>query len=411
MRSKSRIRLSYAVSFLLVSLLTLNEASSCVASNVDPHLLHGESSRTVRNQTHVWAPLNLFLVVGSPSQIESQASRSPLSFSPPTVAAVPFLISSLNRRDQAWAAYLIGQHGLTQFVPQLLQLLIPTNPLQPTTPELTEARALDRVILDTLIQLKAKVPGERLMSVYDEFRDEVVIVLASSPEDNEKILLSLHDFPQPDTRWFAICNLLASSRPEGFAARLLRDITIKISLLVSENSQNALGVGEGGQGGIGCGMFGMPKDFPPTSIYELRQEVEDGDVLLVEGVRPVYYRCQVVPMNQQIGTGQESTFNDRDLFRRDYLARLLGTDTQSLAFNPRPSYSIRWTSAEAFAAQAKRLHDLHHRSFSQLATQLHDDGLLTSEESETLRPKLTFAVHDLRTDKTIVLPSLGPKSP
>jgi len=116
-------------------------------------------------------------------------------------------------------------------------------------------------------------------------------------------------------------------------------------------------------------------------------------------------------MNTQVGIGHESTFDDRDLYRRDYLALLLGADT-SLGIDPRPSYSVRWTSPEAFAAQAKRLRDLHHRSFSQLATQLHDEGLLTSEESETLRPKITFAVHDLRTDKTIVLPSLGrAKSP
>jgi len=81
-----------------------------------------------------------------------------LPFSPPTVSALPFLINSFNRRDQAWAAaYLIGQHGLTQYVPQLLQLVVPANALRSTTPELTEARALDRVILDTLTQLKAKV--------------------------------------------------------------------------------------------------------------------------------------------------------------------------------------------------------------------------------------------------------------
>ena len=378
-----------------------------MASNLDPHLLHGEFSRTVRNQPHFWASWNLFLTVGSPGQTVPQVSSPPLPFSPPTLAAVPFLINSLNRRDQAWAAYLIGQHGLTQYVPQLLQLLVPTSPLQPITSELTEARALDRVILDTFIQLKAKVPCERLLTVYDDFRDEVVIVLANSPKDNEKILLSLHDSPQPDTRWFAICNLLASGRAESFAFRLLRDITIKISLIVSESGQGGGGASWGGPGGIGCGPFGMPKDFPPTSIYELTEAAEEGNVLVAEGVCPVYYRRQLVPMNQQIGVGHGSTFNDRDIYRRDYLALLLGQDSQSLGLNPRPSYPIRWTSAEAFAAHARRIRDLHLRSFWQLERQLHDEGLLTSEESETLRPKITFAVHDLRTDKTIVLPSLG----
>lgn len=268
MRSKSRIRSSCTVSLLLVSSLTLDGTSSRAASNLG-NPFGGESPRGVRNQPSFWTPWHLVLALGSPGQIGLQASRQPLPFSPPTAAAVPFLINSLNRRDQAWGAYLIGQHGLTQYVPQLLQLLVPTSPLEPITTELTEARALDRVILDTLIQLKAKVPGERLMSVYDDFRDEVVIALASSPKDNQEALLSLHDSPQSDTRWFAICNLLASSRANGFAARLLRDITIKVSLLVSEKSHNALGVGGGGQGGVvGCGAFGMPKGFPPTSIYD-----------------------------------------------------------------------------------------------------------------------------------------------
>src|SRR5688572_23397113 len=101
MRSKNRIRFSYTVSFLLVSLLTLDETSYCVLSNLYPHLLvDRKSSRAVRNQPHFWPPGNPFLAVRSAGQMVPQASGPPLPFSPPSVAAVPFLISSLNRRDQ-----------------------------------------------------------------------------------------------------------------------------------------------------------------------------------------------------------------------------------------------------------------------------------------------------------------------
>ena len=262
MRSKTRIRFVCILSVAFVGFLTLGRTANCINFNQRTHLVsYATSSPTTTNQYNFGAPLNVFRAIAKPL-VAPQVSSSPLPFSPPTLAAVPFLINSLDRRDQAWAAYLIGQHGLTQYVPQLL---VPTSPLQPTTPELTEARALDRVILDTFIQLKAKVPGERLMPVFDDFQDEVIIGLSMSARDNQMALLSLHDFHLSDTRWFAICNLLASSRAEGFAARLLRDITIKISLPLSESGQSGVGAIDGG-GGIGCGMFGMPKDFPPTSF-------------------------------------------------------------------------------------------------------------------------------------------------
>jgi hypothetical protein len=66
--------------------------------------------------------------------------------------------------------------------------------------------------------------------------------------------------------------------------------------------------------------------------------------------------------NKQANWYRESTFNDRDLYRGDYLS-LLSADTQSLSFNPRPSYSIRWTSAVP-SAQAKHLRPAY-RSFTQ----------------------------------------------
>jgi hypothetical protein len=150
----------------------------------------------------------------------------------------------------------------------------------------------------------------------------------------------------------------------------------------------------------------MPKDFSPTSIYELTEEAAEGNVLVAEGLRPVYYRHQFVPLNQQIGVGHESTFNDRDIYRRDYLALLLGQDPQSLGFNPRPSYPIQWTTPEAFAADARRIRELQRRSFLQMAGRLHDEGLLSAEGRETLHPKITFEVHDLRSYKTVPLPVL-----
>jgi hypothetical protein len=77
-------------------------------------------------------------------------------------------------------------------------------------------------------------------------------------------------------------------------------------------------------------------------------------------------------MNQQIGVGHRAAFSCSG---KEYLAGLLGGDSQTQSLNPRPSHAIRWTTAEALVAQAKRIHELHNRSFWQQVKELHEERL------------------------------------
>src|SRR5215510_10673069 len=123
------------------------------------------------------------------------------------------LIQSDSNKDRAWAAYLIGEYGLKEFAPALIELL---NPNQ-RGPE-WETAFVYRAALDGLIRLRVSAPSDNLMPLYERFPDETLIILARSPSENGEALLSIAEQPGRTVCWVAACNLLAESKASGFAA-------------------------------------------------------------------------------------------------------------------------------------------------------------------------------------------------
>src|SRR5215510_15241536 len=89
------------------------------------------------------------------------------------------LIQSASTRDRAWAAYLIGEYGLKDFAPALIELLNP-NSLDPDW----ETSLVHRAVLDSLIRLRINVPSDSLMPLYKIFPVETLIILARSPSEH-----------------------------------------------------------------------------------------------------------------------------------------------------------------------------------------------------------------------------------
>src|SRR5215510_1872298 len=82
------------------------------------------------------------------------------------------LIQSTSTRDRAWAAYFIGEYGLKDFAPALIELLNP-NSLEPDW----ETGYVYRAVLDSLIRLRISVPADKVMPLYKSFSDETLIIL------------------------------------------------------------------------------------------------------------------------------------------------------------------------------------------------------------------------------------------
>jgi hypothetical protein len=307
------------------------------------------------------------------------------------------LLYSPEIKNQAWAAYLAQEYGLVEFIPQLEILLRPVSREATMSSRIeNEQSVLNRIVLGSLIQLDASVTSGDLMPFYEAFPDEVIILMSKSPKEHEAALLSMIRKEMTQDRWLATCNLLATARAPGFAGQLLSEIKIILSVTV-EDPNRGPGVGAGWGGGMSvCGAYWAPPGFPPWFQYRFTTFPQRGDVAFAPGPHTVYYR-------RQMGSGFSDSKVDRDPYRREYLAYLLGRELSSFTFNPRAYDTILWKGPEDFTRDFALLWESKKNMFQMLVHDLRERDLLSDEEAESLKPNISFQIHDEREDKSVPL--------
>jgi hypothetical protein len=339
--------------------------------------------------------------------MQGQVAQSPIPRNNPVEVqesqTVLTLLNSLETKEHAWAAYLAEKYRLVELIPQLKNLLRPVSSFAAnySTTE-SEQQYLNRIVLGALIQLDASLTSNELMAYYEEFPDEVIILMAKSPKEHENALLSMIREKMPEDRWLAACNLLAKAQAPGFAAQLLREIKIVVSVTVVDQQNYGPGVGVGwgvGSGG-GDGGYSAPRGFPPWFQYGLTTYPLRGDVVVAPGPHTVYYR-------RHFGWSTYNTQNDRDQYRREYLALLVGQDLRLFNFDTRVYRTIQWTGADEFTRQVGNLGERERIIFRTLVNDLLQKGLLSEEEATALKPNISIVVQDMRKDKSISLPVLS----
>jgi hypothetical protein len=333
---------------------------------------------------------------GAGEVAEPVAARGPNAA---TEAEAERLLQSAESRDRAWGAYFAGHLGLKGQAPRLVELL--------DDPALAGGRFEDNYVrqsvLDALIRLDAEVPADKLLPLYAQSPDEVVILLARSLQENGAALLSLFADELPSDRWVAVGNLLAEARVPGFAARLLRGLKIEARVLVFD-SEGSHGVGSaGGSGcGSGCGIGGgrLPEGLPPVSYYTLSAYAGHGRVVVLPGRHPVYY----LRTNFQRLGASACPITDRDGLRVEYLADLLNTTEESLGLDPRPWREVVCADERGCRRALAGVRDGIVASHAALLRRLVADDLLDPAEAPELRPDITLDVTDSRDRRTFPLP-------
>lgn len=314
------------------------------------------------------------------------------------------LIQSASTRDRAWAAHLIGEYGLKEFAPALIELL---NPNQPD-PEWETALA-HRAVLDSLIRLGISVPYDSLMPLYERFPHETLIILARSPSENRKALLSIAEQPRLEVCWVAACNLLAENRAPGFASFLLKSLKIKIEIAVSDEGTRGYGYGIGGSShASGCGVSQVTDGFPPTARYQLIQEPERDAVVVAPGVHPVFYRRQVIEpcVTNLRGTSVADHSVQRNLYCLEYLAALFYQSVSELELRETHYKSIAWSGTQRYKVEVISFREFVIGNFERLKKRCVELNLLSEAEAEALKPNLIIRVMDMRENKTPKLPEI-----
>ncbi|HVF44126.1 MAG TPA: hypothetical protein VM936_13975 [Pyrinomonadaceae bacterium] len=307
------------------------------------------------------------------------------------------LLNSGENRERAWGAYLVGLHAMKEQTPSLVSILQDESLNGGGRVE----SAVRQAALDSLIRLDAEAPSDVLLPLYAYSPNEVLILLARSPQENQAALLTLFTDNEPPARWFAAGNLLAEMRAPGFAARVLAGLKITASVYVFDREEHdGIGVG-GGCGGCGFGMDWSPDaELPPVGYYALDYVPSLGATVVARGRHVIYYTRVLYPAQ---GAGGGCGF-DRDAARVEYLAGLLYTEEDSLGFSAYPYHEVTCEDLAGCGRALAGVRDEVANSYGVLLDRLLGDGLLDAAEASQLKPDITLNITDLRDVKTFPLP-------
>ena len=319
-------------------------------------------------------------------------------------------IHDVDPKRQAWAAYLIGRDRRTELLPLLLDRVAQYHDFgPPISPQDFDQTAAMSVMLDTLIQLDAKVPGRHAMDLFPRFPAQALILLSYSAVENREILLSLMDQAKSDQVWLGAGNLLASTRAAGLAAKFMNEITVHAEVTVVSGVRSGFGSGVGGSS-IGCGPPSRPPlDWPEAGQYALTLVPNRGDSLLAWGARPVYYR-RVLGRADHHPWQEPQGSSNRDPYRLEYLAQFMNKAPASLPFSVRPRITIAWSNAEAYRAEVEAFLQQQRILFHMLANDLRTRQWMTPDEEQAVRMRIVVEVSDFRDNPSRPLPALSPFS-
>jgi hypothetical protein len=329
-------------------------------------------------------------------------------------ALAPKWLARGSPQQRAWAAYWVARDRLDQLTPNLLDALESYQASgEAGSSDWNDDDAALLEVLDTLIQLNADVDPDTAGALYVKFPVPALVLLAHSHEDARGALLGIFESTQwwGMEDWLAVADLLAVNPPAGFAARLLKEISVHATVQVLTPGRG--GVGFGGAGDcVGSLGDGPRLDWPPVGAYRLAAHPEPAAELLAAGENPVYF---VRTLTRDYGRGAHS-LSDCGIpgwphatlgeLSRDLIGQLLGMKKEQFALDLEPNLVVTWSSPKAYLESATAFVQKQKGILYQTERGLEDQGLLTGSEAASVPVPFEVQVIDVRLDKS-PLPELA----
>jgi len=259
--------------------------------------------------------------------------------------------------------------------------------------------------LDALVRLDVAPPGLSLVDVPRALLPAALVLSSKDPRaslDGLRSLLGGDDLPFPEE--VAVARTLAPLREPGVAFHLMRRLEPGFPLVVAD--PGSVGVGRGAASRTPAATFTVPEDFPAVARYELVLEGERGDVLLVPGDPPVFYRRHVVGPGESASVGGTVATGDEDAVRVSILARMAGRTPSDFVKLVRESFLHPYADEATFLETAIEERRATEEAFFRLAAALRDAALLTLDELAALRPSIETRVDDRRSERRPRLPEV-----
>ena len=311
-------------------------------------------------------------------------------------------LESDDPRTPAWGAFLVGRDELVALLPRLRALV--RQSMTATAPSGNEEREATRAAIDAILRLNVSVPPEEAAAIYAQFPAASLIFLSrtldtsapSRTQDTSDVLLKIF---REDTRgfggWLTAGNLLAERRAPGFAAAVLKEMTIAIDVRVivpGGTSGPPRGVAGSCLGGARTGDH--HPDWPAVGNYY----VSDRGTLLSRGTYPTFYTRVVGPPEPE-GSGPDlrcafGSWVSRDNVRPAFFTRLAGVSPDRL--NPVEKRTLTWLTDAQYLRDLRAVVAGQRTLIAELVGKLVKNGALTEEERLASQPTILVTVSDAR---------------
>jgi hypothetical protein len=313
----------------------------------------------------------------------------------PSVNDIAKQLDSTNPTTIAWGAYNAAAYHRDDMIPRLQQLLE-----TPPATDRMEQYAFTDVVLDALIQLKAKIPA-RMVVPYIEKRPVQAFVLLANATGRHDVLLRL--LPRlAGYQWFAAADMLFEDRAPDLIAELIRPLRLRLAIYVVDNeASGGSGSGNAASRGIGDGIGQSPRDYPPHAEYRF-ESPGVGFVVLAAGPRPVYYSRNVT-RTFQYGVSEVSVSGPTDDDRLAYL-HAMADPSGAPILRAETVERIRWTSAGALVSRVRDLRAELLQRFRYMVERADQSRSLPA--SRPIDPPVDVRLEDRRSDRTVPLPKI-----
>jgi hypothetical protein len=345
----------------------------------------------------MWFPVLLFcLSLVAAGQPESGALRPD--------AEVEGRLRSTLAWEQAWGAYLAGEWGRHEHVPQLLALLP-----RPAGEDPQLSAGVRVAVLDALIRLDVDLRPEQWFphlgtDASGELFGPTLVLLARDLERNRGTLVALLHRSDLDPRsWRLAARVLAHGAPADAGRRLYEEVVFRVRFEVHDPGPAPR---RGASSSVGCGLRPGPFGFPPASEYHFAEQASAGHTPLAGSPLPVFFRREP-PGRWHCDFSREEpvdSLDRRSVQAHDLLAEWLAMQSEATTPRRHSTIPLPWLGRVALEASvALELEALRTAADAWTAALVAAD-LLTAADAAARPLRFLVEFEDLRTDRRQALP-------
>lgn len=317
-------------------------------------------------------------------------------------------LHSPDPRLQAWGAHFVLTQNRTQLLPEVESLaqhsIASTHQTNLTRPILAE--------LDTILQLNGSLPTDTLEILTVASNQRLILLSRLTPQEANPLLLHLYQAGEAannnslETRITA--QMLAQHPPAGFAATLLKAIKINAQINVHDPDT---GFGFGSSScGSGVATGASPSNWPPIGSYQFHDPPRDNKpipsewMLFLPAPDPVYLERRV--NLAYLGDQRSGLFGLTDAIRSHIVGTLLGGSPLAPFPEVQPTLDITFHDRDSYYTAVTQFIEGHQQNFAQVISKLTQRGLMTEEERQAAKLRITLTLHDFRRPPAPDLPNI-----